>query len=56
MNDHRLEAVRFESPQQLLRRRQKQILGIIKKSYQTGDAVTISTLYQAMVRLNLEYV
>ena len=32
-----------------------QILGIIKKSYQTRDAETISTLYKAMVRPHLEY-
>ena len=33
----------------------KQILGIIKKSYQTCDAVTISIQYKAMVRPHLEY-
>ena len=29
--------------------------GIIKKSYTSRDAVTISTLYKAMVRPHLEY-
>ena len=32
-----------------------QTLGIIKKSYTSRDAVTISTLYKAMVRHHLEY-
>ena len=32
-----------------------QTLGIIKKSYTSRDAVTISTLYKAMVRPHLEY-
>ena len=32
-----------------------QVLGIIKKSYVTRDADTISTLYKAMVRSLLEY-
>ena len=32
-----------------------QILGIIKKSYNTRDALTFSTLYKSMVRPHLEY-
>ena len=32
-----------------------QMLGIIKKSYNTRDARTISTLYKSMVRPHLEY-
>ena len=68
-NDHRLEAVRFERDLKLFvddelkfhmhtataTKKAKQILGIIKKSYQTRDTVTISTLYKAMVRPHLEY-
>ena len=69
MNDHRLEADRFErdlgviGDDELKFHRQKatatkkanQILGIIKKSYQTRDAVTISTLHKALVRPHMEY-
>ena len=32
-----------------------QILGIIKKSYNTRDALTFSTLYKSMVRIHLVY-
>ena len=32
-----------------------QILGIIKKSYNTRDALTFSTLYKLMVKPHLEY-
>ena len=32
-----------------------QILGVIKKTYVTRDANTISTLYKSMVRPHLEY-
>ena len=58
MNDHRLEAVRFERDLGVIvddelnlhmhtataTKKANQILRIIKKSYQTRDAVTISTL------------
>ena len=37
------------------RKKANQILGIIKKSYISRDAGTISTLYKAMVRPHLEY-
>ena len=69
MNDHRLDAVRFERDLGVIvddelkfhmhtataTKKAKQILGIIKKSYQTRDAKTITTLYKAMVRPHLEY-
>ena len=69
MNDHRLEAVRFERDLGVIvddelkfhmhtataTKKANQILGIIKKSYQTRGAVTKSTLYKAMVRPHLEY-
>ena len=69
MNDHRREAVRLERDLGVIvddelkfhrhtatdTKKANQILGIIKKSYQTRDAVTISTLYKAMVRPHLEY-
>ena len=54
MNDHRLEEVCFERFGSNRRQRTK-ILGIIKKSYQTCDAVKLSSLYKAMVRPHLEY-
>ena len=67
MNDHRLEAVRFERDLGVIvgdeltfhrhtataTKKANQILEIIKKSYQTRDAVTIPTLYKAMVRPHL---
>ena len=69
MNDHHLEAVRSERDLGVIdddelkfhrhtataTKKANQNLGIIKKSYQTRDAVTISTLYKAMVRPHLEY-
>ena len=66
MNDHRLKAVRFERDfgvivdDELMHiatatKKANHILGIIKISYQTRDAATISTLYKAMVRPHLEY-
>ena len=69
MNDHRLEAVRFERGLGVIvddelkfhmhtataTKKANQILGIVKKSYQIRDAVTISTLYKPMVRPHLEY-
>ena len=68
MNKHCLEAVRFERDLGVIvddelkfhrhttaTKKANQNLGIIKKSYQTLDAVSISTLYKAMVRLHLEY-
>ena len=68
-NDHRLEAIRLERDLRVIvddelkfhmhtataTKKSNQILGIIKNSYQTRDAVTISTLYKAMVRPHLEY-
>ena len=62
MNDHHLEAISFERDLGVIiddelkfhrhtataTKKATQILGIIKKSYQTRDAVTISTLYKAM--------
>ena len=68
MNDHHWDAVRFERDFGVIvddelkfqmhtataTRKANQILGIIKKkSYQTRDAVTISTLYKVMVRPHL---
>ena len=58
MNDHRLEAIRFERDLGVIvddelnfymhtataTKKANQILEIIKRSYQTRDAVTISTL------------
>ena len=32
-----------------------QILGVIKRSYQSRDSFTMSTLYKSMVRPHLEY-
>ena len=69
MNDHRLKEVRFERDLGVIvddelkfhtytataTKKANQNLGVIKKSYQTRDAVTISTLYKAMVRPHLEY-
>ena len=69
INDHRLEAVRYEKDLGVIvdeelkfhqqtataTKKANQVLGIIKKSYQTRDAETISTLYKAMVRPHLEY-
>ena len=68
-NDHRLEAVHFERDFGVIvdnklkfhrhtataKKKTNQILGIIKKSYQTCDNMTISTLYKTMVRPHLEY-
>ena len=61
MNDHRLEAVRFERDLGVIvddelkfhmhtataTKKANQILGIIKKSYQTRDAVTIYNTIQS---------
>ena len=69
MNDHHLEAISFERDLEVIvddelkfhqqtataTKKASQILGIIKKSYQTRYAETISTLYKAMVRPHLEY-
>ena len=69
MNDHHLEVISFERDLGVIvddelkfhrhtataTKKATQILGIIKKSYQTRDAVTISTLYKAMARPHSEY-
>ena len=69
LNDHMLEktnnekdlgvfidsSLKFHVHTAAALKKANQVLGIIKKSYTTRDATTISTLYKAMVRPHLEY-
>ena len=49
------DSLKFRTHAAAAIKKANQTLGIIKKSYTSRDAVTISTLYKAMVRPHLEY-
>ena len=47
--------LKFHAHSAAAKKKAHQILGLIKKSYRTRDARTITTLYKTMVRPHLEY-
>ena len=69
MNGHTLECISSEKDLGVLiddtlkfhlqtaaaTKKANQVLGVIKRSYQTRDTLTMSTLYKSMVRPHLEY-
>ena len=69
LNNHQLEVassqkdlgviiddnMKFHTHSSAAAKKANQILGVIKKSYRTRDAKTMTTLYKSMVRPHLEY-
>lgn len=49
------DQLKFHVHTAFVTKKANQMLGVIKKTYKTRDANTISTLYKAMVRPHLEY-
>ena len=49
------DELKFRKHAAAVTKKANQFLGTIKRTYQTKDSVTISTLYKAMVRPHLEY-